>query len=281
MSHRCQRRGAAVAEFSAAAGGPAPAFTAPVVDFAAATSLALPLDFEALHPRHFGAPAARSEPYRTGAFNGEVARGASCNCRRVTLVPHCNGTHTESASHLTVEQRPLQELLPVAPMRALLLSVAPVAAAGSGEDSVPAPQPGDRLITREALLAAWHPHCGRGPPALLLRTGTDWRDAAPPFLSRQCAAELVARGVEHLVTDLPSLDRLQDAGRLTAHRIFFGLPAGTVRLADAMRPTATITELAGFPAALRDGPCAVQIQIPAWSGDAVPSRPLHLPLLHA
>jgi arylformamidase len=252
----------------------------PAVDFNAATSLALPLDFDAPHPRHFGAPAARSEAFRVGSFEGEVARGASCNCRSVTLIPHCNGTHTESASHLTVAQRALHEFLPVEPMPALLLTLQAVDAAASAEDSLPAPQPGDRLITRAALLAAHAnaPYTGTPRPrALLLRTGTDFNDPAPPFLSRQFMEELVARGIEHLVCDLPSVDRLQDEGRLTAHRLFFGLPAGSTRLAEATRPDATITELAHFPATLRDGPCAVQIQVPAWSGDAVPSRPLHLP----
>lgn len=253
----------------------------PLVDFNAATPLALALDFTQPHPRHFGTPAATAEPFRVEGFEGAVARGASCNCQRLTLVPHCNGTHTESASHLTIEQRALHEFLPVAPLPALLLSVAPVAATGSGEDSLPTPQAGDRLITRRALLAAWESHPGANPSALLLRTGTHWQDAAPPFLSRQFMAELVARGVHHLVTDLPSVDRLQDEGRLTAHRVFFGLPAGSTRLADAARPLATITELACFPDALRDGPCAVQIQVPRWSGDALPSRPLHLPLVAA
>jgi arylformamidase len=252
--------------------------TMPQVDFTGAVPLALDLDFDAPHPRHFGAPPAHSEAFRAGSFEGQVARGASCNCRSVTLIPHCNGTHTESASHLTLEQRPLHAFLPVAPIPALLLTVHPMAAAGSGEDSQPAPQAGDRLVTCAALRGAWAAHAAVRPRALLLRTGTDWRDSAPPFLSRQFTAELVARGIEHLVCDLPSVDRLEDDGRLTAHRIFFGLPAGSVRLADAVRPAATITELATFPAALVDGPCAVQIQIPAWSGDAVPSRPLYLPL---
>jgi arylformamidase len=260
-----------------AAGAPGRSNAIPAVDFAAATSLALPLDFDAPHPRHFGAPPAYSQAFRVGTFEGQVARGASCNCRSVTLIPHCNGTHTESASHLTLEQQPLHAFLPTAPLPALLLTVRPVAADGSGEDSLPAPLAGDRLITRTALREAWQAHHEQ-PRALLLRTGTDWREAAPPFLSRQFAAELVARGIEHLISDLPSVDRLQDEGRLTAHRIFFGLPPGSTRLADAARPTSTITELANFPAALVDGPCAVQIQIPAWSGDAVPSRPLHLPL---
>lgn len=253
----------------------------PRVDFAAAVPLALTLDFARPHPRHFGAPLARSEAFRVDGFEGEVARGASCNCRTVQLVPHCNGTHTESASHLTIEQRSLQEILPAGPIAALLLTVAAVDAASGPEDSFPAPQAGDRLITRAALLSAWNRHPQERPRALLLRTGTDWRDQAPPFLSRQLVEELVTRGIEHLVTDLPSVDRLADEGRLTAHRIFFGLPPGSTRLADAARAGATITELAGFPVAVPDGPCAVQIQIPAWTGDAVPSRPLYLPLLGA
>jgi kynurenine formamidase len=250
----------------------------PAVDFGAAVPLALTLDFSAPHPRHFGAPAATSEAFCIGSFEGEVARGASCNCRRLVLIPHCNGTHTETASHLTLEQRPLHEFLPAAPLPALLLTVRAVDALSSGEDSLPAPQAGDRLITRASLLDAWAAHPGARPVALLLRTGTDWRDESPPFLSRQLAGELAERGIEHLVTDLPSVDRLADEGRLTAHRIFFGLPAGSTKLADAVRATCTITELAGFAPHLRDGPCAVQIQVPAWSGDAVPSRPLYLPL---
>lgn len=257
-----------------------PAAAAPAVDFAAATSLALTLDFSRPHPRHFGAPAATSEPFRVGSFEGDVARGASCNCRRVVLIPHCNGTHTESASHLTLQQRDLHEFLPVAPMAALLLSVAPVEVTEGSEDSLPAPQRGDRLITAHRLLQAWSRYDATRPRALLLRTGTDWREESPPYLSRQFMQALVERGIEHLVTDLPSVDRLADEGLLTAHRTFFGLPAGATDLSLAKRPDATITELAHFPATLRDGPCALQIQVPAWSGDAVPSRPLHLPLVN-
>lgn len=251
----------------------------PAVDFGAAVSLALPLDFARPHPQHFGAPLATSEPFRVGSFEGEVARGASCNCSRLVLIPHCNGTHTESAAHLTIAQRPLHQWLPVAPLPALLLAVRPAPAEGSGEDSDPPPQAGDRLVTRAAVLAAWHPHAHTRPRALLLDTGTPWNDPAPPFLSRQLMQELVDRGIEHLVTDLPSVDRLADQGRLTAHRLFFGLPPGSTELAAATRPGASITELACFPAGLRAGPCAVQLQIPAWSGDAVPSRPLYLPLV--
>ena len=252
----------------------------PEVLFQRATSLALELDFNQPHPTHFGAPAAASAPFCTEGFEGSVARGASCNCHRITLVPHCNGTHTESAGHLTTSHVPLHRILPVEPLQAMLVTVTPVEARATNEDTLPAPQAGDRLITRERLLAALDGYTMSRPAALLLRTGTTWSDQAPPFLSRQFAAELVSMGVMHLVTDLPSVDRLQDQGLLTAHRVFFGLPAASTRLEDAARPEATITELATFPAQLRDGPCAVQIQVPAWSGDAVPSRPLYLPLVN-
>jgi kynurenine formamidase len=248
------------------------------VNFDAATSLALTLDFSEDQPRHFGAPAATSSAFRSGSFEGAVARGASCNCQRITLVPHCNGTHTESASHLTIQQRLLHEIVPAGPISALLLTVTPRARAQTSDDSIPAPRDSDRMITRSDLLQAWG-SADLGPRALLLRTGTKWDDTAPPFFSRQLAEELATRGIEHLVTDLPSVDRLEDDGHLTAHRIFFGLPPRSTDLAAAARAHCTITELAAFPAALLDGPCAVQLQIPAFSGDAVPSRPLHLPLL--
>lgn len=259
--------------------------TALPVDFAAATSLAMELDFNGAQPQHFGAPVARSTPFRSGDFEGDVARGGSCNCNSITLIPHCNGTHTEGVGHLTVGFRPLHEFVPLAPIPALLLTVAVVSSERTTEDSIPPPQAGDLLITREALLRHWPASLSIAPRALLLRTDPAVISRAgntnPPYLSRQAAAEIVERGIEHLLLDLPSADRSTDEGRLTAHRIFFGLPAGVIDAALATRSQCTITELAQFPARVPDGPCAVQLQIPAFTGDAVPSRPLHLPLVSA
>lgn len=249
------------------------------VDYSAATSLALELNFEALHPRHFGAPAASSTPLRVEGFEGEVVLGASCNCRSITLIPHCNGTHTESVGHLTLQQEALHTFVPFAPIPALLLSVQPRLARDSGDDTDPLPQDGDQLLTRADLLSAWEPHSDFAARALLLRSGADIQIANPPYLSRQFTRELVTRGIEHLVVDLPSVDRSQDEGRLTAHRIFFGLPPDSTDRNLSTRPHCTITEFATFPASLRDGPCALQLQIPAFTGDAVPSRPVHLPLI--
>ena len=74
------------------------------IDLAAAVDLAIPLDFHGPQPRHFGAPAASAQGLEVGGFTGSVAHGASCNCEVVTFIPHCNGTHTECAGHLTAER---------------------------------------------------------------------------------------------------------------------------------------------------------------------------------
>lgn len=259
------------------------------IDLAAGRSLAIALDLDGAQPRHFDAPPARQRPYVVGEFNGEVSAGASCNCRSITLIPHCNGTHTEGVGHLTASSPPLHPLIPSEPMAALLLSLLPQAAPLHDEDSLPPPLAGDRLLTLSALQAAWPQQLPWQPRVLILRTlpnsidkcGQDYSEQNPPFLSRQLAAELVARGIDHLITDLPSLDRSHDQGLLTAHRVFFGLPAGCSEHAAATRPQATVTELAFVPNDIHDGPCAVQLQVPAWSGDALPSRPVLFSLLES
>lgn len=260
-----------------------------LVDFSAAVSLAISLDFDGPQPRHFGAPPASSRAYSAGSFEGDVRQGGSCNCRSLTLIPHCNGTHTEGVGHLTRRGEPLHRFVPTAPLAALLLTVSPEPAQAGGEDSLPAPQAGDRLVTRAALCEAWPTEVLVRPLALIVRTLPnepakvlrDYTAANPPYLSRQAVAELVSRGIEHLVLDLPSLDRSQDEGLLTGHRLFFGLPAGSTESAEATRAHCTITELAYVPNELADGLYALQLQLPAFSGDAVPSRPLLYPLCAA
>ena len=61
----------------------------------------------------------------------------------------------------------------------------------------------------------------------------DYSGQIAPYLSREAAQLLVARDISHLIVDLPSIDRTHDEGRLTAHRIFFGLPRGAVQLDEA------------------------------------------------
>jgi arylformamidase len=250
------------------------------VDFGQAHSLAIPLDFAGPQPACFGAPRAESNPLRSGGFTGDTRLGGSCNCEVLTLAPHCNGTHTECVGHVTDERVAVSERVPGGLSLARLVTVAPVAASDSTEGSDPAPAAGDRLLTASALEAALGN--GDAPPttALIVRTGTDephraYIGPAPaPYLTREAAAFLVARGIETLVLDLPSADRADDGGKLTAHRVFFGLPRGSRRAADSSRPRASITELAWIGPGIPDGLYLLDLQLPAFLTDAAPSRPL-------
>lgn len=251
------------------------------VDLSQPVALAVPLDFRGPQPRHFGAPRASSEPLALGDFTGAVDSGASCNCAVITLVPHCNGTHTECVGHLTREPLDAYAVTPPGLVPAILVSVAAEPAGAAREGSDPPPQHTDRLITRRALERAWQ-RAPYEPRALILRTlpnpqskkTRDYTGQTPPYLSREAAQFLVERGILHLVVDLPSVDRERDDGRLTAHRLLFGLPPGATALAAASRPDATITELAYVPDELSDGAYLLELQVPALCGDAVPSRPL-------
>jgi kynurenine formamidase len=252
-------------------------------DFTKPLSIAIPLDFGGRQPSCFDAPPATARPFMAGRFVGDTRAGGSCNCELLTLAPHCNGTHTECVGHVTEERVAVADCLRGGMIFALLVSIAPAAANASPEDSDPAPAESDLLVTAAALQAAAARHVGPAPRALIIRTlrsGANlplqsYRGPAPaPYLSRQAAVWLVDRGIEHVVLDLPSADRADDGGRLTAHRIFFGLPAGSRRAADAGRPQASITELAWVPAAILDGYYLLDLQIPAFQADAAPSRPL-------
>jgi arylformamidase len=260
------------------------------VDAAHGVSLAIPLDPHGTQPAHFGAPAARAEPLAAGGFVGDTRAGGSCNCEAVTLVPHCNGTHTEGPGHVTRERVSVHGAALRPLFVAALLSVEAEDAAATRETSDPAPLPGDRLITAgrlaEAVVAT---QVGR-VEALVVRTlpndpdkpGRDWmRPPLPPYFSRQAMAWLTARDVMHLLTDLPSVDRLLDEGRLAGHRVFFGMPPGSTAAAEIGRPGATITEMCYVPDSLPDGRYALSLQLACWVGDAAPSRPVLFPVREA
>jgi len=258
-----------------------------LADLAAGASLARMLDFRTPQLRCFGAPAATAKPLQTADFTGRVDRGGSCNCSVVTLTPHANGTHTECVGHLTAPSIDVFRLIPQRLLITPLLTVEPEVAGDSKEGSTPQPKASDLLITRAAIERAWPAPvsgrlAGRGAVIRTLPNGRDKfiedADTAPPFLTREAAEWLVAKGVEHLVLDVPSADRTGDAGAMTAHRILFGLPAGSTSLSDARRADCTITELAYVSDSIADGWYFLSLQTPAMSGDAIPSRPVLYPL---
>jgi arylformamidase len=257
---------------------------------AAGHDLSLPLTFDGEQPSFFGAAPASSRPLMAGSFKGDVREGSSCNCASYSLTPHCNGTHTECVGHITTERVSVRDVAAHEPKPALLLTVRPVTDETTAESSDPAPQRGDLLITRQALEQSLGSRSLRDFPGLVVRTlpndrskrGRDYdRPPLAPYFTAEAMRWIVDHGVDTLVVDLPSLDRADDGGRLTAHRLFWGLRPGATTAATATRGRSTVTELAFIDDSIEDGSYLLNLQVAPFVADAAPSRPILLPLIPA
>jgi arylformamidase len=269
------------------------------IDFGRGRSIAIPLRFDAAQPNSYDVPAAKARAYEDGSFIGDTRRGGSCNFDVVTLIPHCNGTHTECVGHVSRERISVEQLLQPELSPATLLSVTPVDARGSGEHYEPAVENGDLFITADAIrkglqampVSLEHPPAGAegGPEflrALILRTTPNstgktsrrYMTEAAPFFSLEAIALIRDLGVRHLLVDIPSLDRAFDQGIMAAHHLFWGVSRDSDELHAAYTSPATVTEMIFVPDDIPDGRYILDIQIAAFVSDAAPSRPVLYPL---
>ena len=95
----------------------------------------------------------------------------------------------------------------------------------------------------------------------------DWSDTNPPYLEDGFAERLCQLGIDHLLIDLPSVDKEVDGGALRAHNAFFGSDTSP-------RSNATISELLCVPQGLQEGPGLLAMQVAPFVNDAAPSRPV-------
>lgn len=254
------------------------------VDPAAAIDISIPLVFDGEQPNCFGAPRAVKESLQVGDWTGDTRHGGSCNVDVYRMTPHCNGTHTECIGHIVHDDVFAAEVVSGGFIPATLITVEPMTKARSRETTLPAPAPTDRMITATALRDA----LGNFPAAhmrraLIVRTRPNpeskavqqyHADDPPPYLSMEAASLLVEMNVEHVLVDVPSIDRMADGGRLSAHHIFFGLPPGARDAKSADRSHCSVTELVYVPDVVPDGYYLLDLQLPPFMTDAAPSRPL-------
>jgi hypothetical protein len=164
-------------------------------------------------------------------------------------------------------------------MTAMLISVAPEAAAETQETYSVSADSGDTLITRAAIEASL---ASGETESLIVRTlpneggklSREYGEPVPPFFSTEAIQYVVELGVRHLVVDLPSIDRLFDEGRLSNHRIFWKVDEGSFDVNPDTRIGSTITELAYIPNEIDDGHYLLNLQIAPFASDASPSRPV-------
>ncbi len=191
---------------------------------------------------------------------GKVSEGASVNFNDIYFNPHAHGTHTECVGHITEGFHSVNKALTQFFFLAEVISVTPQK---KGEDLV---------ITLEGVQNLLN---GKSPEALIIRTlpnadskkEKQYSHSNWPYLEEALAAYLSEIGVDHLLIDLPSVDKEKDEGKLLAHKAFWNYP-------NATRHHATITEFIYVPDAVEDGAYLLNLQIASFENDATPSKPI-------
>ncbi len=256
-------------------------------------SLAINLDFDGPQPNHFGANKAKRDALELGGFVGSTSRGGSCNVDTIEMVPHCNGTHTETVSHIVDDLIYVGQTVPTHLLPAILITIRAETASQTGESYRPEIEEQDQFITSKALQTAigeLDKALVAGSNALIIRTlpNEDNKKTRkyseqnePAFFSVEAMQFINELKVDHLLVDLPSVDRMYDDGKLTNHHIFWNVAEESHQIsADSWRGK-TISEMLFVNDQLKDGFYLLNLQVPAFFTDAAPSRPIVFPVTQA
>jgi arylformamidase len=237
------------------------------VDVSRPIDISIPLRSGEANPNAFGVQNPDFTPFRAGGFVGSVAEGGACNCENLFLNPHGNGTHTECVGHITNERVTINQCLKQFFAIASLVTITPETASSGAFK-------GDKVITEKHIRAAVK-SLHTDVNALVIRTAPNLGEKAfmryggtnPTYLTEGAASALAVSGIQHLLIDLPSVDREEDGGKLLAHHAFWEHPYNT-------RFHATITELIFVPETVPDGAYLLNLHIASIESDASPSKPV-------
>lgn len=231
------------------------------VDLMKPMDISIPLEAGLNNPNCYWAEPVVAESIVSGDFIGSVKMGGFVNHQKVTITPHGNGTHTECYGHISSEPITLNHCLKTFHFFAQLISVSPNQQ-----------HQGDYVISKRDIKQNLTHLPVR---ALVIRTlpnshskrVQNYSGTNPPYLEKDAMHVIVDAGIEHLVVDLPSVDKEQDGGNLAAHKAFWRYP-------NTIRKQSTITELAFIDDSIPDGFYFLNLQITSLELDASPSKPV-------
>ncbi|TDP03846.1 cyclase family protein [Flavobacterium sp. 245] len=212
------------------------------------------------------------EPVIFGDWIGKVSEGkSSTNFNNIFFNPHGHGTHTECLGHITNDFYSINQSLKQFFFFAKLITVEPEKI---GDDFV---------ITKELIEKALRTSTSLSVinEALVIRTIPNQKDKKsrkysntnPPYLSEDAAIFIRESEIQHLLIDLPSVDKEHDEGKLLAHKAFWNVK-DTNNLNSDARLNATITEMIYVPDEIEDGNYILNLQIASFENDASPSKPI-------
>lgn len=221
-------------------------------------SIAMTGESENVNAWYLGPP--KIEAHQEDGFIGKVSEGSSVNFNNIWFNPHSHVTHTECAGHITKQFQSINQSLKQFFFLAEVITV------------VPEKKDEDWVISKKQLQYALG---NKKRKAVVIRTlpnlkskkTRQYSNTNPPYLSEAAIVFLRQKQVEHLLVDLPSVDREKDDGVLAGHHAFWNV-------GKALRKVATITEFIFVPNDVEDGTYLLNIQVAPIENDASPSRPV-------
>jgi kynurenine formamidase len=236
------------------------------IDLSKPIDISIPLSNTDKNPIAWYIEKPEIEPVRFGDWVGKVSEGSSTNFNNIFFNPHGHGTHTECLGHITSEFYSINQCLKQFFFTAELVSIEPE----NVND--------DLVITKYQIENALN---GKNPEAIVIRTlpnleskkHTNYSKTNPPYLAEEAATYIREIGIQHLLIDLPSVDREEDEGKLLAHKAFWNVKDVNNLNADA-RLNCTITEMIFVEDEIQDGSYFLNLQIASFENDASPSKPI-------
>ena len=243
--------------------------------------ISIPLDFHGAQPRAYGVEKASAKSYVSDNFIGDTRKGGSCNFEKYTLIPHCNGTHTECIGHITDERIFINEALKDSLVPSTLITLKPVNALDSKDSYLAGKEKNDLLMEKKSLIALskqdkdfLYGLIVRTLPNDESKKSRDYIMEPPPFFSTEAMEFISSFGINHLLVDIPSVDKADDKGQLSTHHIFWDVPHSIHKVDVKNHSLRTITEMVYIPDNVKDGNYLLNLQIASFMADASPSRPV-------
>lgn len=231
------------------------------IDLSKPIDISIPIEEGANNPNCYWAEEVTFETISANGFVGSIKEGGPVNYQKLTLTPHGNGTHIECYGHITDSGATVQGQLKQYHHYAKLISIQPEKAIN-----------GDWVLNFDKKLDQLN---WEGITAIIIRTlpNTEnkltqaYSGTNPAYVSHELIQFIVDKNIEHLLIDLPSLDKEVDGGALVAHRRFWGLP-------HKVRTQATISELVYVPSSVPDQNYFLNLQTISLKMDAAPCKPV-------
>ena len=237
------------------------------IDLLKPIDISIPLTNDNQNPIAWYQNAPEIAPVKMGDWIGRVSEGkSSTNFNNIFFNPHAHGTHTECLGHITRDFYSINQCLKQFFFTAELISLEPKKV---GEDLV---------IIKEQIEIALGKN---SPEAIIIRTlpnpeskkHLNYSNTNPPYLSEESAIFIREKGIQHLLIDLPSVDKEHDEGKLLAHKAFWNVK-DVNQVNDDARFNSTITEMIYVNEEIQDGSYILNLQFASFENDASPSKPV-------